>query len=863
MAWKSRNNKIFYIMWFCLGLPFILPRPSESCEPKKCEEPRENGCIICVNHENVNSCSLKCKKASDEAIETILRCVQKNNSCEITELSLEGRNSVKSLEKFCEVVPGVKKLQLINVDGAKIGTGVKELNLSNLNYLFIRGSLLDRINGDLFENMRNLKILDLLDGNISFVDDDAFRLLNNSLMSLSLEGNALKGIPEAVNNLANVRTMSLKSNKIFELRSQVTLPNLKQLILSHNNIWKIHSVGNFEKLETLNLEFNKIVYVDKRMLFNTGQLKTLYINNNEIHTLSPTFCTKTLNKLYSQNNLITNIKSTFSARCSNVQFLDISNNSLGELRTSALPCGSLKTLKSSHNSICNIQEGLFSKCYNLTILELQKNNISYIPRESFPEKLQFTNLTITGNPFECTCSLDWIKQYLIQINQLNDTGNCTNYNNMQFSQVEFCQRNTTLNDISTEEMQLSTTIGNLVTTDTLVVTSGGTTQWDPSSSTHVTTESDPSSSTHVTTKSGPSSSTHVTTKSDPSSSTHVTTKSDPSSSTHVTTKSDPSSSTHVTTKSDPSSSPHVTTKSGPSSSTHRTTKSDPSSSPHVTTESDPSSSTHVTTKSDPSSSTQKPVNLNLSIESLSDRELLVKWNPKYFTETRGINSIIQINYCDCFENHKITKVVSSKSGSTTISNLQEHTNYNVCVLTNENICKEGKTNIKPENETLIAKKHKPYVIIISIVVIVVSMGLGYLLRKIIERYINAVQLQSDDLEFPQTTTGLGLSDSFRYSVSTNSYLSVPENLPPGRRPSSFCDVSSTASNDCTQPRVEYLPVCDTKQRHSRDNGHPEDWNTTSRNNTTISTSNTGTSRRKDSTVGVQNFGFIDDIVTKL
>ncbi|XP_076364408.1 uncharacterized protein LOC143253850 isoform X2 [Tachypleus tridentatus] len=685
-----------------------------------CEELLKNPCTI---NEKNNDCSLICEEASEEMVENVLQCVREHTSCKLTELTLKGPIS---LEKFEEVVPHITKLYLVNGDAGKIKRGIKLLNLSNLNYLHIRNSSLHVITGDLFQNMKKLKNLDLLDDKIVSIKDDAFRMLRNSLITLSLEGNALKGIPEAVNNLNKVQIISLKNNEILELHSNVTLPNLKQLILTNNKMSEIHSLGNFEKLENLYLDLNKIVYVEKSVLSNTSQLKTIYLNNNKIETLSSTFCTETLENLYCQNNAITNITSTFSKSCSNLKILDVSENFLPELETSTLPCETLNTLKLGHNSISSIKRRLFSDCSKLITLELQNNEITSIPRESFPEKLwNNINLTITNNPFKCTCSLDWIKQYLIQIYQLNDTGHCTNYNNMQFSEIEFCLRNTTLDNItkSTEEIWLPTPTGNLVT-------SGGT--------------------------------------------------------------------------------------------------------------------------------TQKPISLDLSVESVSDRELLVKWNPKYFSEMRRRSiSTIQINCCDTCQGNKIAKLVSSESGNTKISNLKEFTNYDVCLSTSENVikCETKTTNLKPENETFIAKKHKHYFIIISIVVIVLSLGLGYLLRKMIEQSVSRVEING--LKLPHSTTNLGLADSFRDSVSTNSYLSVPENLPPGCQPSSFSNASFASSSCCTQPRAEYPPVCDTDQHSSHENDHTEDWKTTSQSNTTLSTSNTNTSTRNDSAIGFQNLGFTD------
>lgn len=80
---------------------------------------------------------------------------------------------------------------------------------------------------------------------------------DNKITYLGLRHMGLKEIPKQINNLQNLKILTLGLNEIKEIGNLNNLINLILLDLSHNKITKIEGLESLENLETLYLQGNQ------------------------------------------------------------------------------------------------------------------------------------------------------------------------------------------------------------------------------------------------------------------------------------------------------------------------------------------------------------------------------------------------------------------------------------------------------------------------------------------------------------------------------------------------------------------------------------------------------------------------------
>ncbi|XP_062408567.1 uncharacterized protein LOC134099640 [Sardina pilchardus] len=159
-----------------------------------------------------------------------------HDSCHVTELIL----SHNSLGK---------------IDGGALSSllGLKELNLSS--------NTLAVVTEDMFRGLRDLKVLDLRHNQLHWIHKMAFIDLAN-LEVLWLQNNNLRTVPDAVNVLTGLNTLSLGTNQLSQLQTGDLnrCTELKILQLEDNQI-SILAAGTFqnhENLRTVDLSSNRL-----------------------------------------------------------------------------------------------------------------------------------------------------------------------------------------------------------------------------------------------------------------------------------------------------------------------------------------------------------------------------------------------------------------------------------------------------------------------------------------------------------------------------------------------------------------------------------------------------------------------------
>ena len=169
-----------------------------------------------------------------------------------------------------------------------------EDNLINLTEIKLSGNPLNRnskynfkrINSNTFTGLNKLEILYLNDNQIKVIDERLFENLSN-LKELDLFRNKLKRIDSnTFKRITKLEKLTLGANQIevIDERSFESLTNLKELILYGNQPKRIDSntFKGLTKLEQLYLNSNQIEIIDERSFESLTNLRYLSLSYNKL-----------------------------------------------------------------------------------------------------------------------------------------------------------------------------------------------------------------------------------------------------------------------------------------------------------------------------------------------------------------------------------------------------------------------------------------------------------------------------------------------------------------------------------------------------------------------------------------------------
>ena len=206
---------------------------------------------------------------------------------------------------------------------------------------------------------------------------------------LTLKGNRISIIPDgAFSRLRDIRYLDLASNELERLPANIFqgLTTLESLNLSKNRLGQLPSglLRGLTSLRELFLDDNVLENLPKDFFHGLTSLRKLYLDSNKFYTLSA--------KLF-------NLRETAIRRPSTTV--------IGNLT-------SLVELLLNHNGIEKVQNDSFNSMPDLKRLKLNNNNITTLPRGIFRDLKSLRLLSLYKNPFQCTCSLKWLKDWIIE-----------------------------------------------------------------------------------------------------------------------------------------------------------------------------------------------------------------------------------------------------------------------------------------------------------------------------------------------------------------------------------------------------------------------------------------------------------------
>ncbi|XP_028286862.1 immunoglobulin superfamily containing leucine-rich repeat protein 2 [Parambassis ranga] len=150
-------------------------------------------------------------------------------------------------------------------------------------------------------------------------------------------------------------------------------------------------VGLPSNVTTVSLSANKIKLLKSKSFINITQVTSLWLAHNEIVTIEM----DTLAPLIQLRNL------------------DISYNKIVNFPWEDLhDLTALQLLKMNNNEMVNLPKDAFSTLKDLRSLRINNNKFTTIVQGTFSALSSMSHLQIFNNPFSCSCSLEWLRDWI-------------------------------------------------------------------------------------------------------------------------------------------------------------------------------------------------------------------------------------------------------------------------------------------------------------------------------------------------------------------------------------------------------------------------------------------------------------------
>ncbi|XP_004608724.1 chondroadherin [Sorex araneus] len=262
------------------------------------------------------------------------------------------------------------------------------------------------------------KLLNLQRNSFPVLAANAFRAMPN-LVSLHLQHCQIREVAAgAFRGLKQLIYLYLSHNDIRVLRAGAfdDLSELTYLYLDHNKVTELPRglLSPLVNLFILQLNNNKIRELRAGAFQGAKDLRWLYLSENALSTLQPGALddVENLAKFHLDRNQLSSYPAAALSKLRVVEELKLSHNPLKSIPDNAFQSFGryLETLWLDNTHLEKFSDGAFAGTSTLKHVHLENNRLSQLP-PSFPFD-HLETLTLTNNPWKCTCPLQGLRRWL-------------------------------------------------------------------------------------------------------------------------------------------------------------------------------------------------------------------------------------------------------------------------------------------------------------------------------------------------------------------------------------------------------------------------------------------------------------------
>ncbi|XP_041861422.1 platelet glycoprotein V [Melanotaenia boesemani] len=316
--------------------------------------------------------------------------------------------------------------------------------LTALEEIYLDGNKLETLAPDMFEGLEGLLVLDLTRNKLTNPASDIFDGLTN-LTILNLGRNYIKKLsPTTFHSLTKLRLLRIYNNELEELEEGIfdTLVNLEELNLHQNQIKSLPTqvFWSLENLKNLTLSSNQLQALPQKTFYNMPKLSKLTIYKNPLLSLPDELMghMPDITEFYLFSTNLVTVPGNVFANMSGLLLLNLHlNDKLKELPLDLFCClpnlqklslrnnniellqpkifSSLTTLRIlllNDNKLKNLPEDIFENLTGIVAIDLRNNNLMTLPGDIFLSNTHLKDLTLSENPWDCTCGIRDIARWI-------------------------------------------------------------------------------------------------------------------------------------------------------------------------------------------------------------------------------------------------------------------------------------------------------------------------------------------------------------------------------------------------------------------------------------------------------------------
>lgn len=292
--------------------------------------------------------------------------------------------------------------------------------LSNLLEIDLSWNRLLSLPAGLFDGLAQLQILNLGRNSIKTLPPTIFKPLAN-LECLLLYYNKIETLHVGMfDGLVNLTELKLHQNLMASLPPQLFWPlrKMRSLTLSANQLQTIpeKSFYYMPKMEKLTIYNNPLVSLPDQLMGHMPDLTEFYLYKTNLSALPANLFANmsgmtTLN-IYA-NKQLSELPSDLFCCLPILGELSLKYNNLVQLHPqlfSRLP--KLRLLYLSDNKLQGLPENTFQALEHVSTIDLKNNQLTTLPGEIFSTNSALKSLNLSGNPWDCGCSIRGIAKWI-------------------------------------------------------------------------------------------------------------------------------------------------------------------------------------------------------------------------------------------------------------------------------------------------------------------------------------------------------------------------------------------------------------------------------------------------------------------